>query len=73
MLPEERDKEPRVDVQMSLFDGTSAETAETGEEYGFLGIAVALSDTGNPLSGSGRELWQRRCGGCFLRAAPALM
>ncbi len=46
VLPEERDtKEPRVDVQMSLFDGTSAETAETGEEYGFLGIAVALSDT----------------------------
>ena len=46
VLPEERDtKEPRVDVQMSLFDGTSAETAETGEEYGFLGIAVALSET----------------------------
>lgn len=46
VLPEERDtKEPRVDVQTSLFDGTSAETAETGEEYGFLGIAVALSDT----------------------------
>lgn len=45
VLPEERDtKEPRVDVQMSLFDGTSAETAETGEEYGFLGIAVALSE-----------------------------
>ncbi len=46
VLPEERDtKETRVDVQMSLFDGTSAETAETGEEYGFLGIAVALSET----------------------------
>lgn len=46
VLPEERDtKETRADVQMSLFDGTSAETAETGEEYGFLGIAVALSET----------------------------
>lgn len=46
VLPEERDtKETRVDVQMSLFDGTSAETAETGEEYGFLGIAVALGET----------------------------
>lgn len=46
VLPEERDtKETRADVQMSLFDGTSAETAETGEEYGFLGIAVALGET----------------------------
>lgn len=46
VLPEERHKEEtRAGVQMSLFDGTSAETAETGEEYGFLGIAVALSET----------------------------
>ena len=46
VLPEERHKEEtRAGVQMSLFDGTSAEAAEAGEESGFLGIAVALSET----------------------------
>lgn len=46
VLPEERQtEETRAGVQMSLFDGTSSEAAETGEESGFLGIAVALSET----------------------------
>ena len=46
VLPEERQtEETRAGVQMSLFDGTSAEAAEAGEESGFLGIAVALSET----------------------------
>ncbi len=46
VLPEERQtEEARAGVQMSLFDGTSSEAAEPGEESGFLGIAVALSET----------------------------